>query len=84
MQPYCLHCGATSDLTVDHIDEATWEREFAGLVRRIEDYQILCRSCNSAKGRTAQASDQGRYPHRRGVDGSGGGSEAVTHRRRAS
>ena len=41
----CCHCGATTDLTIDHIDP---------VVRGGEDtednIQILCRTCNSTKG----------------------------------
>lgn len=80
MQPYCLTCGTTSDLTVDHKDEAAWEREFAGMPRRIEDFQVLCRSHNAAKGRTTRASDLGGYPGSTGGQLRGGGGETVTHR----
>lgn len=38
-QPWCTHCGATTDLTVDHIAPRTLT---AGV-------QVLCRPCNSRK-----------------------------------
>lgn len=44
-QPWCSHCGGTSDLVGDHI--------VAG--RPEYSYQTLCRSCNSAKANRARA-----------------------------
>ncbi len=38
--PVCIECGATEDLTCDHIEPGTLR---GGL-------QTLCRSCNSKKG----------------------------------
>ena len=43
----CLKCGATNDLTIDHIVP----RAFGG-ASRISNLQTLCRPCNSAKGAT--------------------------------
>lgn len=37
--PWCARCGATDDLTVDHVAPRSLE---AGV-------QVLCRSCNSSK-----------------------------------
>ena len=38
--PWCAWCGATADLTVDHVTN-----------RSVADgLQVLCRKCNSAKG----------------------------------
>ena len=39
-QPWCTQCGATDDLTVDHVVP----RSLDGWV------VVLCRSCNSSKG----------------------------------
>lgn len=49
IQPWCSTCGATEDLTGDHSPEA-WERKEKGLPIRLEDIDVLCRPCNSAKG----------------------------------
>lgn len=40
-QPWCSWCGATEDLTGDHL---RWPAE------SLDDVQVLCRSCNSRKG----------------------------------
>ena len=39
-QPYCSQCGATQDLTVDHITPRT----------TTDGLDVLCRTCNSRKG----------------------------------
>lgn len=39
-QPWCSRCGATTDLTTDHVDPRSLQ---AGVV-------VLCRPCNSSKG----------------------------------
>lgn len=41
--PYCCECGATNDLTVDHLlpGKEAWT---------LDDVQVLCRGCNSRKG----------------------------------
>lgn len=41
----CLHCGATENLTIDHIHP--WS---LGGSDDIENLQTLCRPCNSRKG----------------------------------
>jgi 5-methylcytosine-specific restriction endonuclease McrA len=38
------HCGATDDLTVDHVGDPT--------DNSLTNFQVLCRRCNSAKGET--------------------------------
>ena len=43
--PWCVQCGRTSDLTVDHIRP----RSRGGTNDR-SNLQVLCRSCNSSKG----------------------------------
>jgi 5-methylcytosine-specific restriction endonuclease McrA len=52
LHPVCsTHgCGATHDMTVDHINPAT--RGQGGLT--LADVQVLCRSCNSRKGNKQQ------------------------------
>lgn len=50
LQPFCSDCGATDDLTADHSPEA-WERHAAGLPIRLVDVDVVCRSCNSKRGR---------------------------------
>ena len=48
MQPWCSTCGATEDLTVDHLVPLA---ETGTAVRpTLADIQVLCRSCNSSKG----------------------------------
>lgn len=41
----CLACGATEDLTVDHI-----KHQSRGGGHEIENLRTLCRSCNSRRG----------------------------------
>lgn len=50
LQPFCTDCGTTEDLTTDHSVEA-WERKAAGLVIRLVDVEVVCRSCNARRGR---------------------------------
>lgn len=41
----CVECGATDDLTIDHI----WP-VFHGGLNTVENLRVLCRPCNSRKG----------------------------------
>lgn len=41
----CVECGATDDLTLDHI----WPQALGG-EHTVENLRVLCRSCNSSKG----------------------------------
>lgn len=59
IQPWCSDCGATEDLTADHSAEA-WRRHAAGKPIRLEDIDVVCRRCNTARGR--QRPDQGGHP----------------------
>ncbi len=43
-QPWCSHCGATADLTGDHIHPLSH-----GGLSVAENIQVLCRSCNARK-----------------------------------
>ena len=49
LQPWCSDCGATEDLTCDHLPSA-WERKAAGKAIRLSDVDVLCNPCNAAKG----------------------------------
>lgn len=49
MQPFCSDCGSVHDLTADHSPEA-WARHDAGLPIRLQDIDVVCRRCNSARG----------------------------------
>lgn len=46
-QPFCSNCGTTTDLTVDHITPLA----DGGDPYDLDNLDVLCRSCNSAKGR---------------------------------
>lgn len=60
IQPWCSDCGATTDLTCDHSKEA-WKRKAAGKSIRLRDVDVLCRSCNSKRGK-ARPSTRGDAP----------------------
>jgi 5-methylcytosine-specific restriction enzyme A len=45
-QPWCSKCGATEDLTGDHVLAVA-----RGGVSDASNIQVLCRSCNSSKGK---------------------------------
>ena len=49
LQPFCLHCGATTDLQTDHLPIAHW-RQARGLPVRLIDVQVLCGTCNVRAG----------------------------------
>ena len=49
LQPFCSDCGRLDDLTADHTPEA-WQRKAAGLPIRLRDVDVVCRSCNTARG----------------------------------
>ena len=48
-QPWCLDCGTTDDLTVDHLPIA-WERKAEGKAIRLQDVAVVCGLCNSRRG----------------------------------
>ena len=49
MQPWCLDCGATTDLQADHTPEA-WKRYEKGLPIRLSDIDVVCGACNRTRG----------------------------------
>lgn len=49
LQPFCSDCGTPEDLTADHTVTA-WQRREQGLRIRLRDIDVVCRSCNSARG----------------------------------
>lgn len=56
LQPFCLDCGTTEDLTVDHTPQA-WKRKAEGKVIRLIDVAVVCRPCNSRRGRARPTGD---------------------------
>lgn len=46
---YCAKCGATENLTIDHIVPRVW-----GGTNELANLQTLCASCNWQKGRKEQ------------------------------
>lgn len=49
LQPWCSDCGTDRDLTGDHSPEA-WKRHAAGKPVRLEDIDVVCRTCNGKRG----------------------------------
>lgn len=49
LQPFCLDCGTTQDLTADHTPQA-WKRKEQGKPIRLQDIEVVCRSCNAKRG----------------------------------
>lgn len=49
LQPFCTDCGTPKDLTADHTPEA-WKRKEQGKPIRLQDIEVVCRSCNSKRG----------------------------------
>lgn len=41
----CVYCGATEDLTIDHLVSRA-----LGGTNQLDNLQTLCRTCNEAKG----------------------------------
>lgn len=65
LSPLCADCGSVEDLTVDHTAQA-WERHEAGLEIRLEDVEVVCRSCNGRRGRARPTSDHRGDPASKG------------------
>lgn len=49
LQPFCIDCGATTDLQADHSPQA-WRRREQGLPIRLEDVDVVCGPCNRRRG----------------------------------
>lgn len=49
LQPFCSDCGKEYDLTADHSTTA-WQRHEAGKSIRLQDIDVVCIDCNSARG----------------------------------
>lgn len=49
LQPFCLDCGSSSDLTADHTP-AAWKRVEDGKSIRLSDVDVVCRECNGKRG----------------------------------
>lgn len=49
LQPFCTDCNTTHDLQADHSVEA-WERKAKGLPIRLQDIDVVCGTCNRARG----------------------------------
>lgn len=58
MQPWCSTCGSRDDLTVDH--RVPLNR--GGDPFDLDNLDVLCRPCNSAKGDRDLRDDQGGHP----------------------
>ncbi len=50
IQPWCSECFTNDDLTGDHSAKA-WKRKAEGKSIRLRDVDVLCRSCNTLKGK---------------------------------
>lgn len=61
IQPWCSDCGSPYDLTADHSPEA-WARKAAGKTIRLQDVDVLCRSCNSERGAARGEHTRGETP----------------------
>lgn len=64
LQDWCSDCFTSDDLTADHSPMA-WVRHEQGLAIRLQDISVLCRSCNSRRGK-ARPDPQGANPNRQG------------------
>ena len=51
LQPFCSDCGTIEDLQCDHLPIA-WERLAQRKPLRLKDIDVVCRSCNVARGST--------------------------------
>jgi 5-methylcytosine-specific restriction endonuclease McrA len=55
LQPFCLDCGSTANLTADHLP-AAWARKERGLPIRLQDVEVVCRDCNARRGESRPGS----------------------------
>lgn len=58
LQPFCTDCGTRDDLTADHSAEA-WERKAQGKPIRLQDVDVVCRTCNARRGDPREHGDEG-------------------------
>lgn len=58
LQPWCSDCYTPYDLTADHSERA-WRRKAEGKPIRLKDIDVVCRACNSRRGKQRPDSDQG-------------------------
>ncbi|VBA62108.1 hypothetical protein LAUMK41_05495 [Mycobacterium attenuatum] len=65
LQPFCIDCGATTDLHADHSPEA-WARKAAGLPIRLKDIDVVCRLCNVRRGAARGDAPRRTLPDRHG------------------
>lgn len=49
LQPFCVDCNTTENLTVDHLPIA-WQRKAEGKPIRLVDVAVRCGPCNVAQG----------------------------------
>ncbi|SEC94366.1 Uncharacterised protein (plasmid) [Tsukamurella tyrosinosolvens] len=54
LQPFCIDCRTTRNLTADHLLPVS---EFPELAYEIENLTVRCRSCNSIRGTTWTTAD---------------------------
>lgn len=48
LQPWCLDCGTTSDLSADHLPQA-WIKHERGEALTLADIEVVCLSCNAKR-----------------------------------
>ena len=65
LQPFCLDCGTTTNLSADHKPEA-WQRVAEGKPLRLQDIDVTCRDCNAARGSSRPGSDRAQADLRTG------------------
>lgn len=58
MQPWCSDCSSTEDLTADHSPEAWHRRLVLHLPIRLQDVDVVCRSCNNKRGPAQPGSER--------------------------
>lgn len=51
LQPWCTDCGTSDNLTADHLPIA-WQRKAEGKTIRLDDIEVVCLTCNIARGST--------------------------------
>lgn len=59
IQKFCSDCASTEDLTTDHLPTA-WQRVEDHLPIRLQDVDVVCRSCNAKRGSAQIGSERAR------------------------